>query len=33
MRALPDARLHLWHEEPGDRAPQTSTGRADLSGL
>ncbi|MEV6886837.1 globin domain-containing protein [Streptomyces sp. NPDC051135] len=33
VRALPDARLHLWYEEPGDRAPQASTGRADLSGV
>jgi nitric oxide dioxygenase len=33
IRALPDARLHLWYEEPGDRAPEASTGRADLSGL
>ncbi|GAB7029607.1 globin domain-containing protein [Streptomyces sp. NPDC021749] len=28
--ALPDARLHLWYEEPGDRAPEASTGRVDL---
>ncbi|AIV38176.1 MULTISPECIES: globin domain-containing protein [Streptomyces] len=33
IRALPDARLHLWYEEPGDRAPEASTGRADLTGL
>ncbi|MFD7562830.1 globin domain-containing protein [Streptomyces tendae] len=33
VRALPDARLHLWYEEPGDRAPEASTGRADLTGL
>ncbi|MEV8128061.1 globin domain-containing protein [Streptomyces sp. NPDC085944] len=33
MSALPDARLHLWYEEPGDRAPEASTGRADLTGL
>ncbi|WP_217169184.1 globin domain-containing protein [Streptomyces sp. AC512_CC834] len=33
IRALPDARLHLWYEEPGDRAPQASAGRADLTGL
>ncbi|WP_399881221.1 globin domain-containing protein [Streptomyces sp. BBFR51] len=33
IRALPDARLHLWYEEPGDQASQASTGRADLTGL
>ncbi|GAA3951370.1 FAD-binding oxidoreductase [Streptomyces marokkonensis] len=33
IRALPDARLHLWYEEPGDQAPQASAGRADLTGL
>ncbi|WP_186780342.1 globin domain-containing protein [Streptomyces salinarius] len=33
IRALPDARLHLWYEEPGDQAPEASTGRADLTGL
>ncbi|MER6164615.1 globin domain-containing protein [Streptomyces violaceorubidus] len=33
VRALPDARLHLWYEEPGDEAPEASTGRADLTGL
>ncbi|GAA4973528.1 globin domain-containing protein [Streptomyces hyderabadensis] len=33
VRALPDARLHLWYEEPGDGAPEASTGRADLTGL
>ncbi|MEU9647637.1 globin domain-containing protein [Streptomyces sp. NPDC048110] len=33
IRALPDARLHLWYEEPGDGAPEASTGRADLTGL
>ncbi|GAA2585446.1 MULTISPECIES: globin domain-containing protein [Streptomyces] len=33
IRALPDARLHLWYEEPGDQAPEASTGRADLGGL
>ncbi|TQK50885.1 nitric oxide dioxygenase [Streptomyces sp. SLBN-118] len=31
--ALPDARLHLWYEEPGDQAPDASTGRADLTAL
>ncbi|WP_328558716.1 globin domain-containing protein [Streptomyces coelicoflavus] len=33
IRALPDARLHLWYEEPGDQAPEASTGRADLGGV
>ncbi|MFD8178178.1 globin domain-containing protein [Streptomyces sp. NPDC048405] len=33
IRALPDARLHLWYEEPGDGAPEASTGRADITGL
>ncbi|GHB58385.1 hemin transporter [Streptomyces viridiviolaceus] len=33
IRALPDARLHLWYEEPGDQAPQASTGRADIGAL
>ncbi|CAL9666333.1 globin domain-containing protein [Streptomyces sp. enrichment culture] len=33
VRALPDARLHLWYEEPGDGAPEASAGRADLTGL
>lgn len=33
VRALPDARLHLWYEEPGDQAPHASAGRADLAGL
>ncbi|WP_217139789.1 globin domain-containing protein [Streptomyces sp. AC627_RSS907] len=33
IRALPDARLHLWYEEPGDGAPEASTGRADIGGL
>lgn len=33
IRALPDARLHLWYEEPGDAAPEASAGRADLDGL
>lgn len=33
IRTLPGARLHLWYEEPGDRAPEASTGRADLTGL
>ncbi|MFH9574533.1 globin domain-containing protein [Streptomyces sp. NPDC017454] len=33
IRALPDARLHLWYEEPGDRAPRASAGLADITGL
>ncbi|MGN3955493.1 globin domain-containing protein [Streptomyces sp. WAC8370] len=33
VRALPDARLHLWYEEPGEQAPEASAGRADLTGL
>ncbi|MFF4603446.1 globin domain-containing protein [Streptomyces sp. NPDC001339] len=33
VQALPDARLHLWYEQPDDSAPGASTGRADLSGL
>ncbi|MBD0418461.1 hemin transporter [Streptomyces sp. TRM S81-3] len=33
IRALPDARLHLWYEEPGDEAPRASAGRADIGGL
>ncbi|MDN0197902.1 globin domain-containing protein [Streptomyces sp. S.PNR 29] len=33
VRALPDARLHLWYEEPGDQAPEASTGLADVGTL
>ncbi|MEV1053300.1 globin domain-containing protein [Streptomyces sp. NPDC049887] len=33
VRALPDARLHLWYESPGDEAPEAAVGRADLGGL
>ncbi|MFF8289361.1 globin domain-containing protein [Streptomyces sp. NPDC016309] len=33
VRALPDARLHLWYERPGDGAPHAAAGRADVSGL
>ncbi|GHI97588.1 globin domain-containing protein [Streptomyces olivaceus] len=33
IRALPDARLHLWYEEPDEREPEASAGRADLTGL
>ncbi|WP_030804159.1 globin domain-containing protein [Streptomyces sp. NRRL S-337] len=28
--ALPDARLHLWYEQPDDQAPEASTGRVAL---
>jgi nitric oxide dioxygenase len=31
--ALPDARLHLWYEEPGDQAPEASAGLVDIDGL
>ncbi|MET8568835.1 globin domain-containing protein [Streptomyces sp. NPDC004783] len=31
--ALPDARLHLWYEEPGDEAPRASAGRVDIDSL
>jgi nitric oxide dioxygenase len=30
VRALPDCRLHLWYETPGDEAPEAAAGRADL---
>ncbi|MER7056320.1 MULTISPECIES: globin domain-containing protein [unclassified Streptomyces] len=33
IRALPDARLHLWYEEPGDQVPDASAGLADITGL
>lgn len=33
VRVLPDARLHLWYEEPGDGTSEARTGRADLTGL
>ncbi|MEU1053237.1 globin domain-containing protein [Streptomyces sp. NPDC005876] len=34
VAALPDARLHLFYEEPGDAAPAgAAAGRADLGGL
>ncbi len=33
VRALPDARLHLWYEEPGEAAPEVAAGRADVTGL
>ncbi|WP_406276120.1 FAD-binding oxidoreductase [Streptomyces sp. NBC_00191] len=32
-RALPNAQLHLWYEEPCDQAPEASTGRADVTSL
>ncbi|WP_406307077.1 FAD-binding oxidoreductase [Streptomyces sp. NBC_00885] len=32
-RALPNAQLHLWYEEPCDHAPEASTGRADVTSL
>ncbi|MCQ4196510.1 FAD-binding oxidoreductase [Streptomyces parvulus] len=31
--ALPDARIHLFYEEPGDAAPEASAGRVDLAGV
>ncbi|WP_077797369.1 globin domain-containing protein [Streptomyces sp. JHA26] len=31
--ALPDARLHLWYEEPGDQAPRASAGLVDVDVL
>ncbi|MEU6104311.1 globin domain-containing protein [Streptomyces flaveolus] len=31
--ALPDARLHLWYEEPGDQAPEASAGLVDIESL
>ncbi|GGW62620.1 globin domain-containing protein [Streptomyces xantholiticus] len=33
VQALPDGRLHLWYEEPGESAPQARAGRADVSAL
>jgi nitric oxide dioxygenase len=33
VRALPDACLHLWYEEPGNRTPEASTGRAEIGSL
>ncbi|MFI6935390.1 globin domain-containing protein [Streptomyces sp. NPDC050287] len=33
VRALPNARHHLWYEVPGDQAPEAGTGQADLSSL
>ncbi|WP_351235309.1 globin domain-containing protein [Streptomyces sp. NPDC002133] len=31
--ALPDAKLHLWYQEPGDQAPDALTGHADVTTL
>ncbi|MER7721435.1 globin domain-containing protein [Streptomyces flaveolus] len=31
--ALPDARLHLWYEEPGDLAPEASAGLVDIESV
>ncbi|MGW1541441.1 globin domain-containing protein [Streptomyces sp. NPDC002309] len=31
--ALPDAKLHLWYQEPGDQAPDALPGRADVTTL
>ncbi|MEU0662880.1 globin domain-containing protein [Streptomyces lavendulocolor] len=34
VASLPDARLHLWYEEPGERAPEASAaGRVDVDAL
>ncbi|MET7637828.1 globin domain-containing protein [Streptomyces sp. NPDC005438] len=33
VAALPSARLHTWYEEPGELAPEASTGWADLATL
>ncbi|GAU70344.1 putative flavohemoprotein [Streptomyces sp. NBRC 110611] len=33
VQALPDARLHLWYDQPDDSAPGASAGRADLGSL
>ncbi|MFI5680224.1 globin domain-containing protein [Streptomyces cellulosae] len=33
VRALPNARHHLWYEVPGDQAPEAATGQADVSSL
>ncbi|MFI9358888.1 globin domain-containing protein [Streptomyces lydicus] len=33
VRTLPNAGLHLWYEEPGDRAPEASAGRVDVAAL
>ncbi|MFI0218610.1 globin domain-containing protein [Streptomyces lydicus] len=33
VRALPNAELRLWYEEPGDQAPDASAGQVDLAAL
>ncbi|ANS69749.1 flavohemoprotein [Streptomyces lincolnensis] len=33
VESLPNARLHLWYEEPGAAAPEASPGQADVSTL
>ncbi|MFE9443474.1 globin domain-containing protein [Streptomyces sp. NPDC006602] len=33
VRALPNARHHLWYEVPGDQAPEAAAGQADVSSL
>ncbi len=33
VRALPNARHHLWYEIPGEQAAQAAVGQADVSGL
>ncbi|MFL4910237.1 globin domain-containing protein [Streptomyces sp. MMS24-I2-30] len=33
VRALPDARLHLWYEEPDGQEPEAATGLADLDAV
>ncbi|WP_432075661.1 globin domain-containing protein [Streptomyces wuyuanensis] len=33
VRALPDCRLHLWYESPGEEAPEAAAGRAELGDL
>ncbi|MFG2502228.1 globin domain-containing protein [Streptomyces sp. NPDC048441] len=33
VRALPNARHHLWYEVPGDQEPTAAVGQADVSGL
>jgi nitric oxide dioxygenase len=33
VRALPNARYHLWYEVPGDQAPEAAAGQADVSSL
>ncbi|WP_309140430.1 globin domain-containing protein [Streptomyces sp. PKU-EA00015] len=33
VRTLPNARLHLWYEVPGDQAPEAAAGQADVGSL